>query len=480
MRIPRVTVSDFLRVAVAGAVFCVTAPLGADEPPRPAVVNPATFGFEIPVGPLKAGAEQTVSTRDADGNTVVGKLYVEVGDSIIVLLPDGQLVARNPAECAPSIASFAPLPKEEIAQRLVAKSFPKFKHRESRRYLYLYNCSDDFATQASKILEPMFPGVVSHAESLKIEVHPPPVPMVVIMFATEEEFQNYRRMPPGVVAYYDPVSNRVVMYEQAEVVQVRPDIARCQSLSTIAHEGAHQILHNIGVQKRLSVWPIWLSEGLAEYFAPTSTGKRLQWKGAGQVNDLRMFELEQYIQGQAAENPDRDAAQGTQMIKDTVLAARLTSTGYAAAWSLTHFLAKRRRAKFSGYVQEVSKLGPLETTGDILAPGIVKENMQLFEKHFGTDLPALEKQLVMHLEQLPYNDPLADRPYVVAMVAYREGRRDRREVSVFRSQELAEKWTLKTIEKIAVDQRPAASRDVRLFPSRVLAEQFAQAWRNGD
>ena len=97
------------------------------------------------------------------------------------------------------------------------------------------------------------------------------------------------------------------MYEQSKLAEVRPDLAVQQAISTIAHEGVHQILHNIGVQQRLSVWPMWLSEGLAEFFAPTTIGARLKWKGAGQVNDLRMFELEQYLKSNAAEGAQRRA-----------------------------------------------------------------------------------------------------------------------------------------------------------------------------
>src|SRR5256714_5441524 len=125
------------------------------------------------------------------------------------------------------------------------------------------------------------------------------------MFKSEDEFRRYRRMPPGVVAYYDPLSNRVFMYEQSRLLQMRPDLALGQAISTIAHEGVHQILHNIGVQKRMSVWPMWLSEGLAEFFAPTAVDDKLRWKGPGQVNDLRMFELEEDVRGKAAKEDNR-------------------------------------------------------------------------------------------------------------------------------------------------------------------------------
>jgi len=113
-------------------------------------------------------------------------------------------------------------------------------------------------------LDTMFPGVVTYAKAQKIETHEPEVPLVALMFRTEEQFQGYQRAPPGVVAYYHTLSNRVVMYEETRLANIKKELAIQQSLATIAHEGAHQILHNIGVQQRLSIWPMWLSEGLAE------------------------------------------------------------------------------------------------------------------------------------------------------------------------------------------------------------------------
>ena len=102
-------------------------------------------------------------------------------------------------------------------------------------------------------------------------------------------------MPAGVVAYYSNVSNHVVMYERGKLNQMLPLLADQQAAATIAHEGIHQILHSIGVQQRLAHWPIWISEGLAEYFAPTSTDERSRWKRVGKVNDMRMFELDRYL-----------------------------------------------------------------------------------------------------------------------------------------------------------------------------------------
>jgi hypothetical protein len=416
-----------------------------------------------------AGKGQRVTTTDRAGAPVVAKLHVSVGDNRIVMLPDGELVVRHEREAPTTDRPFEPISKNDLAERL-RSDFPGFKTKQTRRYLYVYNTSDEFALATSRIVETMFPGVSAYAKAQKIEIHEPEVPLVAIMFRTEAEFQKYQRMPPGVVAYYNMLTNHVVMYEESRLRAAKPELAIQQSISTIAHEGAHQILHNIGVQDRLSVWPMWLSEGLAEFFAPTTFGRRLKWKGAGQVNDMRMFELELYLKSREAGQPDGA------MIEQTVAAGRLTSTGYASAWSLTHFLAMKRRTQFYEYVREVSQLGPLETTGEMVAPGIVPANLDLFKKHFGDDLGALHKRLVLHLNKLPYNDPFAEWPHFVATVAVPDGRKAKRDANLFYTSRMAQRWIQESLETVTDKQRAAAQTNVREFPNRAIAAQYVRQW----
>lgn len=428
---------------------------------------PESIGLELPAGEIRRGKGEAIQTADDDGKPVVGRLHVAVGDGAIVLLPDGQLVIRKAGTFVPTDRPFEPADMAKLAAKLTATEFKGFKTKSTRHYIYIYNTSDEFQLATSRILETMLPGIKGYAETQKIDVTEPAVPLVVVMFRTEDEFQNHNRMPEGVVAYYHTLSNRVFMYEQSKLATVRPDLAVQQSISTIAHEGVHQILHNIGVQQRLSVWPMWLSEGLAEYFAPTSTGARLKWKGPGQVNDLRMFELEQYLKTRAASDPNGE------LVEHTVLAARLTSTGYAAAWALTHYLAKMRRADFNRYVKEVSQLGPLEASGDLGGSGLVRENVVLFKQFFGDDLVDLESRLVAHLKKQPYSDPFQGMPHFVAMIVANDGRRVQRDANTFHSPTLAQKWLRDMLEKVPEAQRAAAQTSIRAFQNRASAESYA-------
>ena len=431
-------------------------------------VDARQFGFDIPPGAVTLGG-QTVVTADESGAMVTAKTHVNVGDFCIVLLPDGHLAARRQNDATVTERPFEPISKESLAKRMRAE-MPGFKVKQGTRHLFVYNASEEFATVASRILQSMYPGVAGYAKQQKIKTHEPVVPLVAIMFRTEQEFQNYQRMPQGVVAYYNSLTNRVVMYEESRLKKIKPELAIQQSLATIAHEGAHQILHNIGVQQRLSIWPMWLSEGLAEFFAPTTFGRRLVWKGAGQVNDMRMFELEQYLKSRDADQPDR------QMIEQTIMAARLTSTGYASAWSLTHYLAKLKRAEFNNYVREVSRLGPLESSGDIVSPGVIPANTALFKKHFGSDFDDLNKRVVAHLKNLPYKDPFAEWPHFVATLAVPDGRKAKRNANIFHSPQMAQKWLQETLASVTANQRRAAQTQVREFPNRLIASRFARTW----
>lgn len=438
------------------------------QPASWATPDPREFGLDVPAGPISAGNDLPVLTNGTDGTPVVGKVLVNIGDNRVVLMPDGELVARSAEQSQATDRKFVPITADELMKRLSAGPLSSFNIKKTRHYVYVYNTSEEFATVASKILESMIPGMLQHAKQQKIDTREPEVPLVAIMFRTRQQFDDFRRMPDGVVAYYHTLSNQVVMYEESPLWQLKRDLALQQSISTIAHEGAHQILHNIGVQQRLSLWPMWLSEGLAEYYAPTSFGKNLKWKGAGVVNDMRMFELEMYLKGREAGTPDGE------MIQHTVSAARLTSTGYASAWSLTHYLAKMQKEPFNVYLREMSRLRPFEGSLEVVAPGVIPGNLKLFREHFGEDLAALEERLVKHLKSQEYNDPFGEWPHFVATVEVANRRKPRREANLFHSPEMARKWVLETVQALPEEQRSQARQGVEEFPNRVTAEQFAR------
>lgn len=362
-------------------------------PPRP--VRPADEDdLSLPPEPTRVvpGDGRRVLVSSGGASPVVARLHCEVDDRFLVILPDGRLRSVRAREATPTDRPFVAATKDEIAARLTSEQFKGFKTRQTKYFLYIYNTSDTFYAGTSRILETMYPGLFAICKRQGIEVHNPEVPLVVIMFRTRSEFSAYSGAPDGVAAYYSPISNHVVMYEQSRLSEVAPEIAVKDAISTVAHEGVHQILQNIGVQQRLSRWPMWLSEGLAEYFAPTELSSTIRWKGVGMVNDLRMKELETYILVTGTRIRTGDT------VRATVRAPSLSSTGYASAWSLAHYLGSRKQKDFYAYVKEHTRIGPLERP-------TTDENERLFRRYFGDDYAALERALAAHLQSLPYVDP---------------------------------------------------------------------------
>ncbi|MEZ6116751.1 MAG: DUF1570 domain-containing protein [Pirellulaceae bacterium] len=415
------------------------------QPAPPA--NAQDFGLRLETGEITVGDGRKLLVTQNDQPTV-GLFQLQSGRSRVLVMPDGSLQAFQENETTESDRPFEPIGKEELAKQLTEGPFPGFQTRTTRRYLYVYNSSDAFAIGTSRILETMYPGLLSYCRKMDVPVEEPEYPLVVIIFRTQDEFDKYRKMPEGVIAYYNAVSNRIVMYEQSRFADVAPELALKQAISTIAHEGVHQILHNIGTQKRMSNWPLWVSEGLAEYFAPTDVGRRIRWKGVGHVQDLRLHELVTFYRTQP-----QFSTQG-KLLRQTIESNNLNSMGYATSWALVSYLAKHERRQFAEFFRDVSQLEPLGKT----VPG------QLFEKHFDTDYARLEQELVRYLNSLPYTDPIANQTHYVLMIK----RRDRREALITSSP--AE------LEKMATERTEGSVYQVRSFANRQLAEVFSKRW----
>jgi hypothetical protein len=438
------------------AAACFATPAYAQRTQASAASPESTL--EIPAdAPVRRGQGQRVRVAGEGGDDVVAQLHAEVGNRRLVILPDGALKSLPASQAPFTEAPFVPATKEQIAAQLKAKGFDGFKTRSTARFVYVYNTSEPFCKGTSRILETMYPAILAYFKRLKIPVDHPQVPLVAIMFRTEEEFQKFDPVPHGIAAYYNSLSNHIVMYEQSELVEVAPELAMKQSIGTIAHEGIHQILHNIGVQQRLSRWPMWLSEGMAEYFAPTSVDQRLRWKGVGMPHDLRMYELKQYL----------DAKEGKpgEIVDQVVGAERLTSSGYAAAWSLTHYLASRQKEKFHNYLRDVAKLGPLEPR----EKRVGETHRRLFVEHFGSNYAGIESALMAHLKSLPYVDPIANQTHYVVLL----DTASMRTAGVTTSPGNARKFQDETLTKLPPAVRAGTRFQIMPFADKESAQRFA-------
>jgi hypothetical protein len=263
-------------------------------------------------------------------------------------------------------------------------------------------------------------------------------------------------MPDGIIGYYDPVSNRVAMYEQSKLAETAPSLAINQCISTVVHEGVHQILHNIGVQPRMSEWPKWLSEGLAEYCSPTKTGDQIRWEGVGEVNHLRMHSLLKRLEKQDERFDDG------QLLRRVVAAKDLDSDGYAAAWALTYYLINNRQTAYFEHLRAVARQ---------FQPFAMHQpdNTEIFVQHFGDDWDQLQNEMLASVKKLPYVDPIMNQPHYVAVLETRLWRK----VLITTSPKAVHEWQDEEISGLAPRQRDSSRFHVQVVGNRQEAEKTA-------
>ncbi len=437
--------------------------------PGSKLLSPKGFGFEIPVARPVPTTWKNVMTLDQSGREIVAKVHVKLGENFIVLLPNGQLVARRAADVTNTDKKFRAASADEIADEIMQGPLANFKLTKTKQHIFIHNTTKLFAEATKKILVSMLNSseLRKQFKRMDINTHDPEIPLVVIMFNTEAQFQAYsegQRVPHGAVAYYNMVNNHIVLHEESRLFASSPELARGQLLSTIAHEGAHQILHNIGVQQRLSMWPMWLTEGVAEYYAPTSFGRKNKWKGAGVVNDLRMFELETFLQTKQVAGFDGST------IEKAVLARQLDSTGYATAWSITHYLAKNHKKEFGAYLKLMSQLGPMR--GMASRSDLIPENLEHFQSFFGMNIEKVEREMIDYLARQKYTSPVAHQIHYVALVQYSIGNQIQQRACFFNTENKVMTWKT-TVEQILANQGASNVKwSFSKFPNRAAASQF--------
>ncbi|MEZ5942314.1 MAG: DUF1570 domain-containing protein [Planctomycetaceae bacterium] len=224
------------------------------------------------------------------------------------------------------------------------------------------------------------------------------MPLVVIVFATREEFLTHaeqERKTPGdtVLGYYHPISNRIVTYDASAGGDIASGVKK-----TLAHEAVHQLCFNLGLMPRLSKLPIWLVEGLAVTLelpsCRTGTGSQAQ-----RVHPDQLVQLSGVLKRQSSLELSAFVANDQSYFRDNTLDA------YAISWAMTFYLMETQSKQFSAYLEHVGGRSPL---------GIYPESERLadFQQFFGNDVHWFEVRLRRYMQEL-LNDTTSTRMSVV-------------------------------------------------------------------
>ena len=352
---------------------------------------------------------------EESGRAVVSRLHARGPGGLVVMLPDGSL--GWPSGEVPTDRPFVPCTMKQLSQSLRLGPFRGFSAVERKPYLLLTQGSEAFARDAADLLEGLYQDLIDCLEEGDIPVSQPEFPLVVIIYRDEETFRAHRRVDPDVRAYYEITTNRIILFESSEQDGRAPELAALRRPQTIAHEGVHQILQNVGVQPRLSDWPPWLVEGLAEYFAPASMpGETLdaesKWGNYGRCNFGRVnpFHMATLIdlQDPAAllshfrgPGPDQISPSWARLgpeepwVTHLMVRGEFSPTDYALSWSLTHYLATNHTNAFRSYLMTLRSRPPLEPRAPI-------QHLEDFVNAFGIQPSTLARRIDRHLASLRY------------------------------------------------------------------------------
>lgn len=411
----RATGTNRTRSQQAGAKKLLTpeSPLGrqaAPPPPapasakRPAATPPPPQPSAPATVPGTATEPRRVLVQDPDGRRKVARVYGGDG-SDVVLMPSGEL--GWPEGMAYTNDPFRPATADELETELHAGPLKSFQVRRSQHYIIFYEGTRAFADASGNLLESLYHGLTTKLKEKGLDVHEAEFPLVAVIYRSEREFRASHKVDPDIQAFYHVISNRILFYEHSDRDRTAPEVAALRKPQTVAHEGTHQILQNIGVHPRLAPWPLWLVEGLAEYCAPTTTTRGGGWGGFNKVNPFHMATLHDIndpltlqLEGRAAGRPRRGRPGQPDAIQPILTQDQFSTTDYAKAWALTYYLANKKFDAFLAYLKEMGRMSPL-------AKPSPEENLATFRKFFGSDLDGMGRVVHRYLTGLKNYEPIA-------------------------------------------------------------------------
>ncbi|NNJ24198.1 DUF1570 domain-containing protein [Alienimonas chondri] len=352
-------------------------------------------------------AETVTWTTEAGPNMVVGRVVLE-GDDGGVLLEgrDGTLHAVAGSRLGERTATgepFAPMGGEELAATLAAELGAGAETHVTLHFAIASTASPEFTDWAGDLLEAVHAGFVEEFAPPRFPTPAggPAGPLPALILKDRTAFEAYARRPDQAArgvnpalsqGYYDPVSNRIVLYDFAGTPaggrreSVRERAANRQAnVATVAHEAIHQLAYNAGLHARLASNPIWLTEGLAMQGEATSRTSPLGWRGfADGVNPVRSKAFRAMLTARRRDRQLRETNPLPRLVgsEDVFTDPTIAGAAYAASWALVRHLRAERPEAFAAYLKELAALPPL-------APVTAEERLATFKTHFGEDLDGL-------------------------------------------------------------------------------------------
>ncbi|MEM7453182.1 MAG: DUF1570 domain-containing protein [Planctomycetota bacterium] len=374
---------------------------------------PATTCLLLVVLSSLSTADEVVFVRDGAESTLACEiLVIAQNDEMLVRATDGRLWVFTPEE----IVSFSdtdevpdPMRASDIGDMLLEELPEGFRIYKTDSFVVAYQTERTYARWVGGLYEKVFRNFEKFWDENDLELTDPDFPLVAIVFATREQYLQYVQQDLNaaagtMVAYYNQINNRVVMYDLTSdlvgagqqlsarrVADILSTDAAVPLVSTIVHEGIHQQIFNRGMQQRLADAPLWLHEGLALFFEPPDPGSGRGWNQMGHINMLRYPGFMRTISTRAP-----GALEQLVATDELFLNGETAVEAYSHAWALNYFLINEHPEKMVSYIKYMARKEPFDFDAETLAETRLRE----FKQHFGEDLGMLDREFIAFMRAL--------------------------------------------------------------------------------
>jgi hypothetical protein len=217
----------------------------------------------------------------------------------------------------------------------------------------------------------------------------PPFPLIGIVCRNHREFQafsaeNGRMIPGGVLGFYSPMSNRIMLYDMGAPANSGN---WQQNASVIIHEATHQTAFNTGEHSRYTPPPVWLAEGLAMMFEAPGV---FDAQNHPQLSDR--FNRERLRDFRSIESRHRPEVLSDMVASDKPFRINAPAA-YAEAWAFTFYLAENEPRKYAQYLTLTASRPPFSEYS-------ATQRTADFTSVFGSNWRMLESQFLRFMKSV--------------------------------------------------------------------------------
>jgi Protein of unknown function (DUF1570) len=312
---------------------------------------PTTIAIALSLAQSASAADAARRTveLEVNGQRIEGTPLSNSKAGVELLGRDGRLWTFSPQaarELKQTGSSFQSLPVSVLKGQLQAELGKNFRIVSTGHYLVAL--PEGVKTNWAERFEELYRSFSLYFSVRGFQVREPEFPLIAIVWPDQASFMRASaadrgNAPAGVLGYYSPISNRIMLYDMGNGHGDAEDWRRTSA--TIIHEATHQTAFNTGIHQRFSETPRWLVEGLGMLFeAPGVWNSRANTRREDRINRGRF----DYFRKRIVPNHKPELLQA--IVSSDRLFSIDPQLAYAEAWALSFFLVETQPRKYSDYL----------------------------------------------------------------------------------------------------------------------------------